>query len=85
MPAARNRIRSIPATQFKATCLRLIDEVGRGKLEVIITKHRKPVARLVPVKVPDAIPFLGRSPGMFESRGDLVAPVAPDWEPDADL
>ena len=39
---------SIGAAQFKAECLRLIDEVGRGGQPLTITKRGKPVAVLSP-------------------------------------
>jgi prevent-host-death family protein len=74
----------MPASTFKATCLAVMDQVQRNHLEVTITKHRKPVARLVPATVPD-VPFIGRSAGMIDSSHDLVAPTSPDWEVDADL
>jgi len=40
---------SIPAAVFKAECLRLMDEVARTGQPVVITKHGRPVAQLVPV------------------------------------
>ena len=69
----------IPASQFKATCLALMDEVERGHSEIVVTKHRKPVAKLVPFTTPEPTPFIGRSAGMIESHADLIAPVGPDW------
>ena len=40
---------TISATEFKAKCLSLIDEVQEQGSELIISKHGRPVARLVPV------------------------------------
>ena len=40
--------RHIKASEFKAKCLALIDEVARTGIAVIITKNGKPVAELVP-------------------------------------
>ena len=62
-----------------------MDEVERWQSEIVVTKHRKPVAKLVPVTVPEQAPFIGRSAGTIESKADLISPVGPDWEPDADL
>ncbi len=39
----------VPATRFKAECLRLIDEMNRDRQPVTITKHGRPVAVLAPV------------------------------------
>jgi prevent-host-death family protein len=81
------RIRSIPAARFKATCLALMDEVENRGSEIIITKHRRPVAKLAPIKEPVPAPFINRSPGVILAAHDdtLLAPVNPDWEVDADL
>lgn len=39
----------IQASAFKARCLALIDEVARTRTSIVVTKHGKPVARLVPL------------------------------------
>jgi prevent-host-death family protein len=41
-------LREITATQFKARCLRLLDEVSETGETLVITKHGKPVARVEP-------------------------------------
>lgn len=77
--------RTIAAAQFKAQCLRLMDEVAATRQPLIITKHRKPVARLLPLEAPaKPAPFLDRLKGKFEIVGDLLAPPSPkeDWEYD---
>lgn len=40
---------TIGAEDFKANCLKLLDEVAATKEPLTITKHGKPVAILVPV------------------------------------
>jgi prevent-host-death family protein len=39
----------VQASTFKAQCLALLDEVARSRDTVVVTKHGKPVARLVPI------------------------------------
>jgi prevent-host-death family protein len=41
-------LREITATQFKARCLRLLDEVAQTGETLVITKHGRPVARVEP-------------------------------------
>lgn len=41
--------REITATQFKAHCLRLLDEVAETGEPLIVTKHGRPVARVEPL------------------------------------
>ncbi|MGH9648045.1 MAG: type II toxin-antitoxin system Phd/YefM family antitoxin [Bryobacteraceae bacterium] len=86
-PRKRPTTRSVPAGEFKATCLALMDEVESRGTEIIITKHRRPVAKLAPVSQPVRVPFVNRSPGVIQASSDdaLVAPEAPDWEVDADF
>ena len=49
---ARETSPHIPAAEFKATCLELMDKVKTTGAEYVITKHGKPVAKLVPVEAP---------------------------------
>ena len=46
---------TMSATEFRAKCLALIDEVAETGREIVITKRGKPVARLVPVRHQDSI------------------------------
>jgi prevent-host-death family protein len=45
--------KEITASQFKAKCLRLLDEVAETGETLIVTKHGKPVARVEPPLGPD--------------------------------
>jgi prevent-host-death family protein len=45
-----NKIRHVPAAEFKTNCLRLMDEVALQRRPIIITERGKPVAKLVPVE-----------------------------------
>lgn len=47
----------ISASEFKATCLALLDDVAASRREVVVTKRGKPVAKLVPVT--DAADLVG--------------------------
>ena len=40
--------REITATQFKAQCLRLLDEVAETGEALVVTKYGQPVARVEP-------------------------------------
>jgi len=75
--------RTIAASKFKTECLRLMDEVAATRQPLVITKHRQPVARLMPVEAKPE-PFLWRLKGAFEVVGDIVAPIIPEQEWDQD-
>lgn len=42
-------MQTIPAGQFKARCLAILDEVADTHQVVVVTKRGRPVAKLVPV------------------------------------
>jgi prevent-host-death family protein len=72
----------LPAAEFKARCLAVMDEVEATGEEVTITKHGRPVARLVPVAADEQTLF-GRLAGWVTQEGDLIAPLDEAWEADA--
>lgn len=53
-------LREITATQFKARCLRLLDEVAETGETLVITKHGRPVARVEPPLRPDDLRGSGK-------------------------
>jgi prevent-host-death family protein len=71
--------RLIKASEFKAKCLSVIDEVERTRQSVVITKRGKPVAELVPHKPPKRN-LLGLLKGRMEIVGDIISPIDVEWE-----
>jgi prevent-host-death family protein len=47
--------RHIPASEFKARCLALLDEVAETKETLVVTKRGKPVAQVVPADEPRSL------------------------------
>ena len=73
---------SVPAAIFKAECLKLMDEVARTGQPVVITKHGKPVAQLVPVPAEPKSLF-GYMRNTVTIKGDVVAPIGESWGADS--
>ena len=70
----------IPAAQFKAECLKLMDQVEKTREPVVITKHGRPVAQLAPVPVPaGADSLFGYMKGTMRIVGDVMAPPGVEW------
>ncbi len=71
----------MPAGEFKAHCLTVMETVRTTREPVLITKHGRPVAKLVPT---DEAPqeFLGRLQGIVKITGDIESPVElpESWE-----
>jgi prevent-host-death family protein len=73
---------SIPAGQFKATCLKVMDRVRRTREPVVITKRGKPIARLVPIAEDDPVPLFGYLAGTVTILADVVEPTGEAWDAD---
>ncbi len=67
-------MKKIAAGSFKTNCLAVIDEVQAKREAVVITKHGKAVAKLVPVsaEVDQIYNFLG---GKGAIAGDVISPA----------
>ena len=72
--------RVIKASEFKAKCLALLDEVERTRQAVVITKRGKPVAELVPHNRAEAQRPFGILKGRLEIVGDIISPIDVEWE-----
>lgn len=70
---------NISAAEFKAKCLKLIDEVAATHEPLIITKRGKPLAKLVPIEDETLQPMFGYMKGTVTITGDIVAPIDVDW------
>jgi prevent-host-death family protein len=67
-------MKKMAAGTFKVHCLAVMDEVQAKRETVVITKHGKPVAKLVPVtkEKDDIFGFLA---GKAKITGDVVSPA----------
>lgn len=80
----RDDVESISISQFKATCLAVLERVRRTGRPVLVTRRGEPIAQVIP-------PSPGRRPvrwlGALRDRarivGDVVSPVTElrEWEP----
>jgi prevent-host-death family protein len=70
-------------SQFKATCLSVLERVRKTRTPILITRHGVPVAQIVPPPPVDAPhSWLGSLSGSLTITGDIVSPVMneSDWE-----
>lgn len=70
------------ATEFKARCLSLLDLVATRCDTIVVTKHGRPVARLVPFEDEPATHAFGILAGTVRAADDLVAPTGEMWDAD---
>ena len=70
---------TIAASEFKAKCLALLDVVATTDEEIVITKHGRAVARLVPI-VPEHKSLTGSV--SYAHDDDVLSPIDEEWDAD---
>ncbi len=75
--------RTMKASEFKARCLALMDEIAESGEEIVITKRGKPVAKLAPCE-DKPVSWFGRDRDMIRMHDDLIEPVDVQWDVEAD-
>lgn len=74
MVVGESDMKKMGAGAFKTKCLAVMDEVQAKRETVIITKHGKPVAKLVPIE-PQVDDIFGFLAGKGRITGDIVSPA----------
>ena len=75
-------VRQIAAGEFKAKCLRIMDEINETGKPLVVTKRGVPIVRLVPITKSGMKPksIIGRLEGIMQIVGDpddLIKPIFP--------
>ncbi len=70
--------KTVPAGEFKAKCLGLLEEVARTRASFVVTKRGRAVARVVPVDVEPSRSLRGS----LVWSGDITAPLGDAWDVD---
>ena len=72
----------IGVAEFKAHCLRIMEEARRGGETVVITKRGKPFMELKPIAPVEQAPLFGCLKGSVTWLDDdpAVPAIDPDWE-----
>ena len=78
-----NGPRMVKASEFKAKCLKLMDEVAENGEEIVITKNGKPVAKLTAYRERPKTLF-GTGRGRMKILGDIISPLDVEWEAQSD-
>ena len=66
----------MPAAEFKAKCLRVMDQVAKTRQPLTVTKRGKAVVRIVPVE-DESTDIFGCLSQRFEIHGDVESPILP--------
>ena len=65
---------NIPVAEAKARFSELVKRAQAGE-EIVVTRHGKPVARVVPAAVEDELPRIGALKGRIRIADDFDAPL----------
>lgn len=79
MVKKRGGPRTIKASEFKAKCLALMDEVAATGEPVTITKKGKPVATLAPIAPERPKSLFGLHKEQITILGDIISPLDEEW------
>jgi prevent-host-death family protein len=72
-------MKTMKASEFKAKCLKVMDEVAATGEPVVLTKRGVPIAQLVPAtRKPNKI--FGAMKGSIQITGDILAPLDVEWD-----
>jgi prevent-host-death family protein len=62
---------TMSATEFKAKCLKILDELGPQG--IVVTKRGQPVAKVTPIHPVDNSKLIGSMKGKVVIRGDIFS------------
>lgn len=71
----------IQAGVFKAECLKLMDTVKRTRNPIIVTKHKIPIVKIIPIEEEKYLLF-GKMKGTAQTKGDIIEPIGEVWNAD---
>ena len=74
----KEKEKRIGAGEFKAKCLKLMDEVQETRIPLIVTKHGKPVVKVIPFVEERKFPY-GFMKDQIIIKGDIVGPTGEVW------
>ena len=67
--------REIAISKFRASCLRVLEEVTRTGTPVIVTRFGKPIAEIIPPRTRQKTSWLGCMKDSMDVIGDIEGPV----------
>lgn len=80
---SKEPLESMPISEFKATCLAVLERIRRTGRPLVITRRGEPIAEVIPPTLATAgSSWLGAMRGTARITGNLVDPAGPveEWE-----
>ena len=76
-------VETMPISEFKATCLSVLERVRRTGAPIIVTRRGEPIAEIMPPSMATiGTGWLGAMRASATIAGDLIDPIVPTaaWE-----
>ena len=72
----------VTISKFKATCLRLLDNVKKTGHPLLVTRKGEPIALVTPPPPPKSRAWLGSMKDTVKITGDIISPALDEkyWE-----
>ena len=67
----KNKVKTISASEFKAKCLQIFDELGAEG--IVVEKRGKPIAKVIPLGRADNSKLIGSMRGEIKVKGDIFS------------
>jgi prevent-host-death family protein len=71
---------TVTISTFKATCLRLLDDVNKTGKPLLVTRNGEPIALVSPPPPPKTDRWIGAMRDRIQIRGDVVSPASDETE-----
>ena len=68
------------ASEFKAKCLAVMDEVASTREAVVVTKNGVPLVELVPLQNKPKRDLIGLFKRDLVIKGDIISPIDVEWD-----
>jgi len=76
MTARAKAMREVAISEFKAKCIRMLDQVNKTRTPLRVTRRGKAIAEVVPVSAEDTNGnWMGALADSIKITGDIVSPV----------
>jgi len=72
-------MKKIPAGKFKSQCLSILKEVAEKHEIIIVTKHGKPLVKVIPYSNSETVKKNPLKDSILFEK-DIVAPIEVEWE-----
>ncbi|MFZ1700608.1 MAG: hypothetical protein WBO10_04860 [Pyrinomonadaceae bacterium] len=67
----KNKVKTISASEFKAKCLQIFDELDAEG--IVVEKRGKPIAKVLPLGITDNSGLIGSMKGEIKVTGDIFS------------